>query len=73
MKIDEKFNKRSANLVETQPPSVRSGPHYSLGIVAEFFRLPGDDDRSTLKLHMTKDEALFFAEMLVKHARNLDK
>jgi hypothetical protein len=69
MKIDEKFNKRGANLIEVQTPSVRGGPQYALGLVAEFFRLPGDADHSTIKLHMTPGEALHFAEELIKAAR----
>jgi hypothetical protein len=69
VKIDEKFNKRGTNLIEVQPPSIRGGSQYALGMVAEFFRLPGGDDHSSIKLHMTPGEALHLAEELIKAAR----
>jgi hypothetical protein len=69
VKIDEKFNKRTANLIEVQPPSVRVGPQYALGIVAEFYTLPGDPDQRTLKIHLTPAEALHLSEQLLAAAR----
>lgn len=72
MKIEEKFNKRTAGLVEVQPPSVFTGSvNSALGIRLMFFRVPGSDDQSTLSMHMTPAEALQFAETLVSAARRM--
>ena len=70
MKIEEKFNKRDAKLIEVQPPSVKTGMGLALGIRLEFFTLPGDADMRTLKMHLTPDEALLMAELLISGARN---
>jgi hypothetical protein len=48
MKIEEKFNIRSADLIEVQPASVHAGPQYALGIRLTFYTMPGDPDRRTL-------------------------
>lgn len=69
MKIEEKFNKRTADLIEVQPPAINAGPGYSLGIKLEFFTMPGNDDRRTLSMHMTPAEALEMAEGLISAAR----
>jgi hypothetical protein len=70
MRIEEKFNKRTAELIEVQPPSFHAGPNFSaLGIKATFFQLPGSDDTRTLSVHMTPDEALLLAENLIAAAR----
>lgn len=68
MKIDEKFNKRSAELIEVQYPSIRFGRHLALGMCIEFFCLPGKDGR-TLKMHLTPDEALQISAQLTEAAR----
>jgi hypothetical protein len=69
MLIEEKFNKRSADLMEVQPPSFHVGPYYSaLGIKATFHLIPGEDTR-TISAHMTPSEVLQLAENLIAAAR----
>lgn len=70
MKIEEKFNKRAANLIEVQPPSIKANPHLALGIKATFYRLPGEE-ASTIAMHLTPDEALAMAVALTEAARKL--
>jgi len=71
MMIQKKFNKRSADLIEVQPPSMRTGKfHSALGIRAEFFGLPGSDE-GTISMHMTPDEALDLAARLIQAARQV--
>lgn len=70
MRIQEKFNLRDAKLIECQSPFIASGPMYALGIKVEFFTHPDDDDRRTLSLHLTPQEALKFAEDLLRAARS---
>lgn len=66
MKIEEKFNKRSADLIDVQLPSVNLKPHEAdLGIKLEFFTAQGSDDMRTLAMHMTPDEALSMVALLV--------
>ena len=69
MKIEEKFNKRDAKLIEVQQPCVNSGARYALGIKVEFFTLQGSDDPRTLSMHLTPAEALQLAEELISAAR----
>jgi hypothetical protein len=70
MKIEEKFNKRSADLVEVQMPSVRLRPDQAhLGIKLEFFTIPGADDARTLSMHLTPDEALEMMGLLIDAVR----
>ncbi len=71
MLIEEKFNNRSAKIIEVQPPSITVGPHLSLGIKMQFFRLPSDDDRSTISMHLTPDEALQMIAMLCSGIRRI--
>lgn len=69
MRIEEKFNKRDAKLIECQPPFVHSGSQYALGIVVKFFTNPDDADDRNLSMHLTPHEALKFAEDLLSAAR----
>ncbi|WP_313453438.1 hypothetical protein [Stutzerimonas nitrititolerans] len=65
-KVEEKFNKRGANLVEVLPPEVNAIA-YSLGVRVQF--LAGGDDHRTLIMHLDPDEALRLAEQLIASAR----
>lgn len=67
MRVEERFNRRSAELIEAQQPLVDSG--FALGVRARFFTMPGSDDGRTLSVHMTPDEALAFARDLIEAAR----
>jgi len=69
MKIEEKFNKRDAKLIEVQSPSVTTGRHLALGISLAFHTLPGSDDPRALRMHLTPDEALHLAELLISAVR----
>lgn len=70
MKIEEKFNRRSAELIEVQLPLVRLSPHEAqLGIKLEFLTTPGADDLRTLAMHLTPDEALQMVALLVDAVR----
>lgn len=65
MKIEEKFNKRTAGLIAVQNPSVHVGAHLALGIKIEFFPESEAGDSRTLRMHMTRDEALHLARDLL--------
>jgi hypothetical protein len=69
MKIEEKFNKRSADLVKVVPVFF-SGPQYAEGIKIEFSP-SGNElfDPRVLRLHLTPEEALDMAEQLIASAR----
>lgn len=69
MKVEEKFNSRSAKLIDVQYPSIRSGPRYECGMVVEFFTKPGDDNPRSLTVHLTPGDALAMAVDLIAHAR----
>lgn len=69
MKIEEKFNKRTAELIEVQPASIHAGPTHALGIKLEFFTLPGNADMRTISMYLTPDEALEMAGGLIAAAR----
>ena len=70
MKIEEKFNKRSADLIDVQLPSVRLRPDEAeLGIKLEFFTAQGSNDQRTISMHMTPDEALEMMGLLVDAIR----
>jgi hypothetical protein len=66
MLIEEKFNKRSAELVPVMPPTVRIGRKFNLGIKVEFYA-PHPDQR-TISMHLTPDEAMAFASKLMDAA-----
>lgn len=68
MKIEERFNLRSAQLVETQAPAVSTGGGLALGIRVCFMAATENDYRS-LAMHLTPDEALQFASKLIDAAR----
>jgi len=68
MRVEEKFNLRSARLLEVQMPHVKSGPSLALGIKVTFFQKNDDAevyDGRTLAVHMTRDEAIEFAKELL--------
>ncbi|WP_338924416.1 hypothetical protein V0M98_32905 (plasmid) [Pseudomonas silesiensis] len=69
MKAEEKFNRKTANLLECQQPIVDSGGGLALGVRVRVFMVPGPDCK-TLSLHLTPDEALRMAEDLVREARS---
>ncbi|WP_274644033.1 hypothetical protein [Pseudomonas serbica] len=69
MKAEEKFNRKTAALLECQQPVVDSGGGLALGVRVRVFELPGREAK-TLSLHLTPDEALRLAEDLVREARN---
>ena len=69
MKAEEKFNKKSAVLLECQAPEVHSGPPLPLGVRIRVYTLPGPDARS-LSLNLSPVEALKLAEDLVREARS---
>lgn len=73
MKIEEKFNKRDAKLIEVQPPTHHVGPHYALGIRLTFYTLAGSDDMRTIAMHLTPDEALQMAEGLIASVRQAQR
>lgn len=63
MKVEEKFNKRSAEFVETLLPIVHVGPQYAEGIKVTFHaRHP---EYRSLAMHMTPAEALDIAAALL--------
>lgn len=72
MRIEERFNKRAAELVEVQPPTIQTGVELALGIKLTFYQLPGDDnDGRTLAMHMTPREALTMAQRLIETVNDL--
>ena len=72
MRIEEKFNRRSAELIEVQQPTAHVGPNYSeLGIKLTFFTVPGNDDHRTIAMHLTVDDALQLAQELIASARRV--
>lgn len=72
MKIEEKFNKRSAELIEVQQPLVDEGPHFALGIRVRNVQPSGADGR-ILCMHLTPDEAMGFARDLIEAVRRRTK
>lgn len=69
MKIEEKFNKRSAEWLEVQRPVVRTGKFEAgSGVMLTFHLMPGPDSR-TLAVDMSPDEALQMAEDMIAAAR----
>lgn len=72
MKIEEKFNVRSANLVKVQPPHVGAGHRYSSeGVKLTFYRFPDDPERNTISMHLTPRECMDMAERLLEAARRV--
>lgn len=72
MQIEEKFNKRSAPLVEVQAPIVRNRVDLApQGLKLEFYTLPEADDARTIAMHMDPIEALQLAEQLTASAREV--
>ncbi|MDN7179085.1 hypothetical protein M0D69_13890 [Caballeronia sp. SEWSISQ10-4 2] len=69
MKLEERFNLRSAQLVEVQKPSVRTGGGLALGIKVTFIAAAEHDFRS-IGLHLTPTEALQLAEDLIHCAHH---
>lgn len=67
MKVQEKFNKRVASLVKTGDPTVKSGHGCAGGVQVKFFETDGSRE---LSVFMTPDEALLFAELLLRGVRH---
>lgn len=67
MQVEKNFNLKSAQVVETQQPSVRmvSDP----GIQVTFLDKRTLNDVGALRMEMSPDEALLFAADLVQAAR----
>lgn len=70
MRVDEKFNRRSSSLIESQQPLVDNGhqPGHALGVQVRCFEIQGGQGRC-LAMHMTPDEAMTFARDLIEAAR----
>jgi hypothetical protein len=73
VKVEEKFNKRAAALIEVQAPLVDDGPGFTLGVRVRLH--PGNEsggclDGRMLSMYLTPLEALEFAESLIGAARN---
>lgn len=68
MKIEEKFNLRSAQLVTVNSFYVNCGPQYAEGIKVTF-PAREDHDHRRIALHLNCDEALELAEALLNAAR----
>lgn len=71
MRVDEKFNKRTAALIEVQQPVVDSKLDTFLGVRVRLFTCneKHSGDGRELRMHMTPEEALRFAESLLAAAR----
>jgi hypothetical protein len=70
MRIEEKFNLKSAKLIECQSTAaVYSGPGSALGIKVQFFPTDYDDGRK-ISLHLTPREAMALAKELIGAAIN---
>lgn len=69
MKIQEKFNLKSAKLIEVMSPTIHTGPHYELGMQIRFYQPSDQQDRREIVLYMTPDEALDFGLALIDTAR----
>jgi hypothetical protein len=67
MRIDARFNKRTADQVEVATPAVQAGPQYELGMRVMFFATNGSD-KGQLAANMSPMEALAFAAELVTTA-----
>lgn len=74
MKIEERFNVKTAKLVEVQPPSVSFGHHLGPDVKLQFFPICYSDDRRNLHMHLSPSEALQLAADLIRaadwHMRN---
>ena len=72
MKFERNFNRRSAPLVPVQQPKVNHTRGSALGIIVTVVPSADVEDRmeiGALRMHMTPDEALSFAEQLIQAAR----
>ena len=69
MRVEEKFNRKSAKLLEVLPV-VRTGGGLALGLKVTFY---GQETQGrTLSAHMTRDEALGLARDLVAAALRVE-
>lgn len=64
MKIEEKFNLKSATPIDARLSAVSTGPQYPTGVKLQFFAVD-PDDRRTISWHVTPDEALQLAAELI--------
>jgi len=65
MRVDEKFNLKSARLVECDQPVVESGVGLALGLR---IRLTDRADGRGLNIHLTPEQALKLANDLIQEA-----
>lgn len=73
MRVEEKFNKRMAPLIEVQTPQVDSGIGLELGVRVRLYPLVDGssvNDCRTLTMHLTPLEALEFAQRLIAASHN---
>ena len=69
MIIERNFNKRTAPLVEVQPPTVRHGRGDALGVEVVFYPYPGKNP-GQLRMHMAPAEAIAFGLELIAGGRD---
>ena len=67
MKLEEKFNRRDAKLLQSGW-YLNHGPQYAARIKVSFHSME-PDDRASLALHLNVNEALELAESLIQAAR----
>lgn len=65
MRVDEKFNLKSARLVNCEQPVVESGGGLALGMK---IRITHAADGRGLNIHLTPEQALKLADDLVREA-----
>lgn len=74
MRVEEKFNKRMAPLIEVQTPQVDSGFGLELGVRVCLYPVVDSatvfDGSRTLSMHLTLLEALEFAQRLIAAAHS---
>ncbi|OHV78270.1 hypothetical protein [Rhizobium sp. LCM 4573] len=69
MRVEERFNKKSAPLLECVQPHVVHRRGFALGIKVEFYQAGDNCDGRTLSVHLTPQEALKMAEDLIAQSR----
>jgi len=67
MKVDEKFNKRTASQVDITMPVIHHGPQYDLGVRLTL-HATHDSGKGQLAINMTAFEALDLAQELMQAA-----
>ena len=72
MQVQEKFNSRSAKLIEVHPPHVSSNPTWASPVKVRFFNKDTESHKE-IHMQMTPDEAINFASRLITAAQNAKK